>query len=43
MGKILKQIRSDLLKDIRLTQLEWGDKRKVVSPINQPSSKKQAV
>ncbi len=42
MGKILKKICSDLLED-RLTQLERGDKYKVISPINQPSSKKQAT
>ncbi len=43
MGKILKKICSDLLEDIRLTQLKRGDKCKVISPINQPSSKKQAM
>ncbi len=43
MGKILRKIHSDLLEDIRLTQLECNEKYEVVSPLGLSCSKKQVT
>ncbi len=45
LGKILKNIRGDLLEEICLQQIDSGrsEKRKTVSPLAASYSKKQAV